>query len=153
MRIELSSEAIGSTDMHAGINVVPFDGDTHAAAARELLNAAYRNGGGEVLALDQWWPNLIADPEFDQELLFVLIDEHNSEMLAFAQVWNTGFIKDFAVRPSSQRKGIGRALLNHIFHSLRERGLHDCSLKVLADNPTNAPAFYRANGMEVIEPV
>ena len=139
--------------MPAGLGVVRFDADAHAAAARELLNAAYRNGGGDILSLEQWWPNLIADPEFDRELLFVLIEESTSEMLAFAQVWTAGFIKDFAVHPSAQRKGIGRALLSHIFHTLHERGLTECTLKVLSDNPTNAPEFYRASGVEVIKPV
>lgn len=153
MRIELTSGALETIDVRAGMSVVPFNEDIHAVAARELLNAAYVNGGGELLTFDQWWPNLIADPEFDQELLFVLIDHNRGKMLAFAQVWNTGFIKDFAVHPSSQREGIGRALLSHIFHTLRERGLRDCRLKVLSDNPTNAPAFYRASGMEVIETV
>ena len=151
MRVELTNGTHRPVGLRTGTNIVPFNENRHAEATRELLNTAYREGGGDILSLDQWWPSLIADPEYDQELLFVLIEEGSNKMLAFAQVWSSGFIKDFAVIPPAQRKGIGRALLSHIFQRLRERGLPDCTLKVLSDNPTNAPEFYRANGMEVVE--
>lgn len=151
MRLKLTGDIPRPVSLRAGFNIVPFNENKHAQAARELLNTAYREGGGDILSLDQWWPVLITDPEFDQELLFVLIEEGTGKMLAFAQVWSSGFIKDFAVIPPAQRKGIGRALLSHIVQTLRERGLPDCTLKVLSDNPTNAPEFYRANGMEVVE--
>lgn len=117
MRIELTSGALGSIDVRAGLSIVRFNQDTHAAAARELLNAAYRNDGGDTVSLAQWWPNLIADPEFDHELLFVLIEESPSEMLAFAQIWSSGFIKDFAVHPPAQCKGIECTII-HIIYSI-----------------------------------
>ena len=151
MRIELSNLTPQSIGVQYGQRIVPFDVDMHPAEARELLNAAYRAGGGDVLSLTAWWPPLKADTEFDQDLLFVLIDEDSNKMLAFAQVWTTGFIKDFAVLPFHQRKGLGRVLLNHIFQTLRTRGLQQCTLKVWPDNPTNARAFYRSNGMKEVE--
>ncbi|MEP1143896.1 MAG: N-acetyltransferase [Henriciella sp.] len=150
MRISLPAEHHDEVGLPFGYNFAPFVPSIHAAKARSLLNLAYQNGGGDVLTWEDWWPKLVADPEYDQELCFVVIDLHTSNIVAFAQCWNTGFIKDIAVHPGTQRRGLGQALMSHIFQTLDDRGLEHCSLKVRSDNPSNAATFYRSIGMEIV---
>jgi ribosomal protein S18 acetylase RimI-like enzyme len=50
-----------------------------------------------------------------------------------------------AVRPSSQRQGLGRRLLNWLLDSARTAGIAELSLELRAGN-AGARAFYRAMG-------
>ena len=144
MRIAIAAETVAANEWPSGFHVAAFDAILHSSAARD------QDGGGEILAWGDWWPSVESDPEYDEALCFVVLEESTSNLAAFAHSWTTGFIKDIAVHPALRRRGIGRALMKHVFWTLHERGLISSSLKVLSDNPSNAVAFYRSIGMELI---
>jgi ribosomal protein S18 acetylase RimI-like enzyme len=131
-----------------GVVWVDFDAAQHAQAARALLNDAYRKGGGAVEDFGAWWPALMSDSEFDPALCFVALDKEDGVIAAFAQCWTSGFVKDIAVAAPWRRKGLGRALMHRIFQAFKSRGAAQVELKVQADNPHGALAFYASLGMQ-----
>lgn len=124
-----------------GIRLEQF---THAMArdAHALLETAYASGGGRVPDFENWWTALSSDAEYAPDLCFPVRDR-GGQLAAFAQCWTSGFVKDFAVHPDWQRRGIGRALLLHVFQVFRMRGAIAVSLKVEADN-ARALQFYQS---------
>jgi mycothiol synthase len=61
-----------------------------------------------------------------------------------------GWISVLGVRHPWRRRGLGRALLLHSFHALRERGKPRAGLGVDGANPTGAVQLYEAAGMRVV---
>ncbi|MBU1174581.1 MAG: GNAT family N-acetyltransferase [Alphaproteobacteria bacterium] len=115
-----------------------------ASAAHALLADAYANGFGAVPGFGRWHTSLVADAEYDPELCFYFADGANP--VAFALIWTSGFIKDFAVAAAYRRQGIGRTMLSTVFSGLRARGITEVGLKVHAENHA-AIALYEACGM------
>jgi ribosomal protein S18 acetylase RimI-like enzyme len=116
-----------------------------AREAHALLESAYASGGGQVPGFENWWAALSQDAEYASDLCFPLRDQ-NGNLVAFAQCWTSAFVKDFAIHPARQRRGIGRSLLLHIFHIFQARGAETISLKVEVDN-LRGVALYRSLGM------
>ncbi|WP_417485132.1 GNAT family N-acetyltransferase [Maricaulis salignorans] len=133
-----------------GVRPTRFDPHHHARAARALLNIAYTPGGGDVIAFQDWWPALTADPEYRPDLCFIALDAATGEPAGFAQCWSLGFIKDIAVKARWRGRGLGRALMLQVFATFQARGIYEIDLKVAADNPSGAARFYAGLGM--VEP-
>ncbi len=136
--------AASRPDWPANARLVDFTA-VHAPAAHFLLKAAYGPGGGAVADLDTWRDQLIGDPEYDARLVFPVLD-NSGRMIAFAQCWTSGFVKDFVVDAGRRRQGLGEALLRHIVAAFSERGLRRVCLKVECDNPSGAERLYRRLG-------
>jgi ribosomal protein S18 acetylase RimI-like enzyme len=120
-----------------------------APAVHALLQSAYAQGGGRVVPFGPWWSALAADSEYDPALCFVAQDAHGA-LVGVAQCWTSAFVKDLAVHPLWQRRGIGRALMLHVFQAFRQRGAEMVALKVEADNAA-AIRFYQRLGMISVE--
>ena len=119
-------------------------GECHA-----LLELAYKDGGGTVPAFREWWMSLSQDSDYDPTLCFPVYDGEG-RLVGFAQCWITGFVKDLAVHPNHRRRGVGRALLTHIFQVFQQRGVKAVCLKVEASNPSGAIQLYEDLGMRRI---
>jgi ribosomal protein S18 acetylase RimI-like enzyme len=130
-----------------GIGLVPFDADKHAAAARDLLEVAYRSGGGSVAPFASWWPEVEADPEYDPATIFIAADLKGG-LVDIAFCWRVPFVKDLAVAPAWQRQGVGEALLRQAFVCFHQRGASHIDLKVHVHNP--ALRLYRRLGMRPV---
>lgn len=118
-------------------------GDAHA-----LLQLAYAAGGGSVPAFEEWWTRLSSDSEYDPGLCFLACDA-DGNLAGFAQCWKESFVKDFVVHPRHRRRGIGRALLWHIFHVFQARGAQAVDLKVHTDNVAGI-RLYESLGMSIV---
>src|SRR5262245_45490917 len=112
-RIELAARPVGGPNWPAGIRVrtlIPAD----AATLHSLLVHGYRHGGGSVDDFDTWFTQTTTDEEFDPELVFLA---ESDDVLAGAAIcWSSAFIKDLVVHESCRRRGLGEALLRHIFN-------------------------------------
>lgn len=85
---------------------------------------------------------LKVDPE-----LFVLA-HRDDDVIATAMggyEGHRGWINYLAVRPDSQRMGVGRALMTHLEQKLRERGCPKINIQIRASNLA-ATGFYNALG-------
>lgn len=125
----------------------PLDFKLEAAAARALLNHAYRGGEGERLEAEEWRQSIQIDAEFDPKLCLLALDRRSETLVGVIQAWSTGFIKDLAVDDAWRTQGVGAALVAEIGERLAARGLEEISLKVVPGN-LGAIAFYEALGFE-----
>jgi len=100
---------------------------------------------------DEWWQLRVAAPDFDPTLWFIVRD--GDELAAVARCEpersNAGFVGLIGVRKPWRRRGIGLALLRHIFGEFYRRGQPRIALGVDADNPTGATRLYERAGMRV----
>lgn len=114
-----------------------------APALHGLLAAAFDDG--QDGPFETWWPRLSGDAEFDPGLCFLVFD--GSRLAAAAICWQSAFIKDLAVHPGWRRRGLGAALLAHVFCVFRARGAAHVDLKTNTVGNADAMRLYRRAGM------
>ncbi|TGP55211.1 GNAT family N-acetyltransferase [bacterium M00.F.Ca.ET.159.01.1.1] len=116
----------------------------HALALHALLQEVFDDGTDGPF--DEWWPRIAGDAEFDPALCFLVID--GKGLLAGAALcWTSGFVKDLAVHPEARRRGIGEALMRHVFATFRQRGAAHVDLKTNTVKNTSAFRLYERLGM------
>lgn len=102
---------------------------------------------------DQWQHWFVKDPSFDPSLWFVA--EAGGEIVgvaicnARASEPGLGWVRVLGVLRSHRRRGIGEALLRHVFAEFQRRGFDRVGLGVDASSPTGAVALYERAGMRV----
>ena len=116
----------------------------HALALHALLEDVFDDGADGMF--DEWSSRIAGDAEFDPALCFLAID--GKGLLAGAALcWTSGFVKDLAVHPDSRRRGLGEALMRHVFLAFRERGAAHVDLKTNTVKNTEAFRLYERLGM------
>jgi mycothiol synthase len=138
-----------------GIELRPYAKGHDARSAVRTLNEAFADDWEYTpVALHHWsawmesprWSvglNLVAaDGEEVVGLCLCLVDEDRIHWLGRKD----GYVDTLCVRPSFQRRGVGRALLLSALESLRAAGMVSATLDTDEDNPTQAPRFYRQLG-------
>jgi mycothiol synthase len=100
---------------------------------------------------EEWWAKHRKVPDFDPTLWFVVRD--GDEIAAAARNDANrnggGWVGALGVRRPWRGKGLGKALLLHIFGEFHRRGIGRVSLGVDAENPTGATRLYESAGMTV----
>ena len=95
---------------------------------------------------ETWWPRISADPDFDPELCFLVLDDAG-RLAALAMAWKSAFLKDLAVRGGMRRRGLGDFLLRHVFETFHRRGADHVDLKTNTVANADAARLYRRHGM------
>lgn len=149
-RMMISGNAFLMRRLPECLQYVAFEPARHARAARDLLNLSFADGGGEVLEFAEWWDALTEDDEFDTDLCFAVETIGEGRLIAFAQCWISGFVKDLAVHPEFRGCGVGRTLMMKIFCEFARRGVDKVDLRARRDNPSGAIQFYKTLGMQEI---
>jgi ribosomal protein S18 acetylase RimI-like enzyme len=117
-------------------------------ALHAILDTAYANGYGSVPSFADWWPSIIADAEYDPDLLVIAADA-TGQPIGLALCWTGGFIKDIAVSAAWRSQGIGENLLRTAFATFSRRGLDHVDLKVIAANEPALRLYHRLGMVEV----
>ena len=91
---------------------------------------------------------------YDRELWFVAEDDDDVAGIAICRPHadgnpETGWVSILGVRAPWRRRGLGSALLRHVFETYRQRGLRRVGLGVDAGNSTGAVRLYEEAGMTV----
>jgi ribosomal protein S18 acetylase RimI-like enzyme len=147
MRVELDPAALREPVWPEGVRVRTFQlGD--ANAVHSLLAHGYERRGGSVGPFEAWLAQMTADAEFDAELWFVA--ESEPMLVGTVLCWTSAFVKDLVVRESWRRRGLGEALLRHVFKAFATLGAPAVELKVESSNLT-AVALYERLGMRIVE--
>ena len=135
----------------AGISLTSYQ-PAMAEAVHQLLEAGYRQGGGQVSALATWRERFERDPEYNPQLCFIASDAQG--LVGVIQCWTSAYIKHLVVHPRARGQGLGRALLLHAFSVFQQRREGFVDLKVLEDNH-RARQMYDSCGMRLVrrEPV
>jgi ribosomal protein S18 acetylase RimI-like enzyme len=147
MRAELEGDRLRPARWPAAVGVRTFT-PADAAAVHALLVHGYRRGGGTVMDFDAWLPRMTEDSEYDARLWFLA--EADRALVGVALCWTSAFVKDLVVHESWRRRGLGDALLHHVFTTFARRGATAVELKVDATNP-GAIALYERAGFRVAE--
>jgi mycothiol synthase len=129
----------------AGVAVRTYE-PSDAERVHALLDEAYGAWDARYLPLaqDDWLKWMTESAEFDPAAWFLA--ESGGELIACALYWNTGWLKDVAVRESARGRGLGTALLLKGFAEFTRRGIPRIGLKVDAGNPTGAIRLYERHG-------
>lgn len=88
----------------------------HAAEVHRLLTLGYSSSEGCVPDYHTWLTALERNPESDLSRCFLAMLDNT--VAGVIVCWTSAFIKDLVVHPEHQNKGIGFALLNHLFTHL-----------------------------------
>ena len=102
---------------------------------------------------EQWQHWFVKTPSFDPSLWFVAEADGEIIGVAICRVRETeaelGWVSILGVLRSHRRRGIGEALLRHVFAEFARRGFERVGLGVDAESPTGAVALYERAGMHV----
>ena len=114
----------------------------------QLINKAFTWRGREIPTMEAWRNLIFRGGRYDPRF-FVLVREGETLIgaaLAYAEETG-GWIRQLAVAPEYQGKGLGGLLLRHMFHLFSQAGLTSTALGVASAN-SNACQFYERNGMK-----
>ena len=123
--------------------------DANACAVHKLLDSAYMRWDKTYCRSSTTTGSRSEHDGFDPAYWFLA--ETDGELVGVCLTWKEGWIKDLAVAPAAQGRGLGDALLRHAFGRLYERGVRRIGLKVDAHNPTSAIHLYEGLDMRVVE--
>ncbi len=130
-----------------GIRPAPFDA-VDPRLLHHLLETAFP---GTVATFSDWHRNLTRDEEFDAALCVAALAE-DSSVVGFVQCWTFNFVKDLAVAPAHRGKGVGAALMQHVFGLFAARGAPFVDLKTsLEDDPAARRLYARLGMVEVTD--
>ena len=156
MRIGLTGTPETDVVLPAGIELLGYDPDRHAASLFAAFQEAFADHWGEAGVVErEWWKENRDSPnaDFDPLLWHVAVD--GSEIAGFLisrardeDGASTGWISLVGVRPRWRGRGVGEGLLSHGLNVFRRRGLAKAALNVDAENMTGALRLYRKVGME-----
>ncbi|ORC59726.1 GNAT family N-acetyltransferase [Pseudomonas floridensis] len=130
----------------ASIIVAPFS-LRQATTVHGLLSSGYQDGSGSVAQYAEWLSAFEHDPEFNPSLCFLAM--HEGIAVGVVACWTSAFIKDLVVHADYRHRGIGTALLNHLFAHLRQQGEGCVDLKVVENN-LGARRLYEKSGMSYV---
>ncbi|TIS61186.1 MAG: GNAT family N-acetyltransferase [Mesorhizobium sp.] len=140
---KLLDDALTAPHWPDGFIMRPFE-HRDAQAVHALLEEVFDDGTDGPF--EDWWPRILGNAEFDPDLFFLVID--GKGLLAGAALCRTsGFVRDLAVHPDSRGRGIGEALMRHVFVTFRDRGAAHVDLKTNTVKNTAAFRLYERLGM------
>ncbi|MFJ7885767.1 GNAT family N-acetyltransferase [Pseudomonas sp. NPDC096917] len=139
-------QALAPAQWPEGIQLSPLSEEL-LPRAHALLEQGYATGQGSVDSLLDWQHALRHDAEYDPQLCFVGLLDNN--VVGVAQAWTSAYLKDLVVHPRLQGRGLGGALLNHVFSVFQQRGEPCMDLKVMEHNHP-ARRLYQRHGMLLI---
>ena len=138
-------EPVADPATPAGIALRTFEpADAHAVHA--LLDDAYLAWDSAYVPVSHegWETAMTGDAEFDPAVWFLA--ERDGALVGCALHWNSGWLKDVAVRESERGRGLGATLVQMGLAEFSRRGCARVGLKVDAGNPTGAVHLYERLG-------
>jgi mycothiol synthase len=136
--------------------------DEFEAGLRAGLEAFRDHWGYVERPFEVRWAEFMHDVEtnddYDPTLWFVAMDGNHIAGTAWCDLKTTeeptaGYIDVLAVRRDYRKRGIGLALLLHIFNELHRRGQRKARLTVDAGNLSGALRLYERAGMKVLRQI
>jgi mycothiol synthase len=139
-----------------GLTLRPFAQEQHARIVYQAQQEAFRDHWGNAgdMPYDSWSHLLLGDPNFDPSWWLVAWDGDEVAGVCLGTIRddegaNLAWVRVLAVRRPWRKRGLGTALLLHIFNKFQVCGFAQAGLNVDATNTTNAVALYERAGMHV----
>ena len=135
----------------AGIELRPFERETHAYLVFQAENEAFRDHWGHTPGnFNNWKLRKLKREEFDPTLWHIAWD--GDQIAGYSQTRyrnEIGWVGNIGVRRPWRKRGLGEALLLHSFNEFHKRGMNRIGLGVDASNPTGATRLYQKAGMQI----
>ncbi|MFN8443499.1 MAG: GNAT family N-acetyltransferase [Caldilineaceae bacterium] len=141
-----------------GITLKPFNPDLDKEAAYLAHQDAFRDHYGHVetsfeQGFPQWWHHITEHPHYDPTAFFLAMDGNEIAGYIFCYPQDYEFaemawIDTLGVRRPWRNRGLGVALLRHIFGEMVRRGQKRVGLAVDASSLTGATRLYEKAGMK-----
>ena len=133
-----------------GINVREFKPGQDDRAVHSLIEESFDRPGRQPVAFEAWKSFMLRADILDPGLWFLAMAESRpvGACLCF-QYPEEGWVRQLAVSPEWQGRGIGQALLRHAFLAFWRRGYTHVGLSVASDN-SRARGFYERQGMHCL---
>lgn len=122
--------------------------DEHAVYS--AVEDAFADHWGHVPQPYDEWLQLMDRPDFDPSLWFMAMDGDQIAGVAQCRVrLDNGWVGRLSVRRPYRQRGLGTALLLHVFREFQRRGYRSVALGVDSQNLTGATRLYEQVGMRV----
>jgi ribosomal protein S18 acetylase RimI-like enzyme len=113
-----------------------------------LINSAFTWRGREIPTIESWRSLIFRGGHYDPRFFVLLRDSGKLVGAALGYAEDAGgWIRQLAVAPEYQGKGLGGLLLRHMFYLFSQAGMKSTALGVASEN-SNACQFYIRNGMK-----
>ncbi|MNM98606.1 putative acetyltransferase [compost metagenome] len=148
MNIDLT-EAPPVPEAAQGILVAPFQQDQDEAPVFEAYRESFQGSRLYTEKTMEAWLEERTGEHHDRSLWFTAYE--GSEIAGFLTSKNFGdhvYVDLLGVRPSFRKRGIGLALLEHVFQEAYRKDITKVMLSVDATSLTNAHKLYSRAGME-----
>lgn len=143
-----------------GIRLRTFDPDQDLETVWRVDNTAFRDHWGHTDGKLEEFEHWIKEPHFRPKLWFLAEDVPSGEVVGLGlniidRDWiaqtgrQEGYVDTLAVLREHRMRGLGRALLAHSLHALREVGMEAAHLSADAENLTGAIRLYMRLGFRV----
>ena len=138
-------EPVADPATPAGIAMRTFE-PADARSLHALLDEAYLAWDSAYVPVSHegWETAMTGDVEFDPAVWFLA--ERDGALVGCALHWNSGWLKDVAVRETERGRGLGATLVQMGLAEFSRRGCARVGLKVDAGNPTGAVHLYERLG-------
>lgn len=160
MEIDLPGVELPPAVWPEGLSVRTFDTGRDAYPLWEMMEAAFADHWSHVpIAFERWRFHAIDhEPNFDPSLFFLVIDAAQPEQVAAAAMTRlerpgdpaAGHVRELGVRREYRGRGVGLALLLHLFADFQQRGKERVSLGVDSESLTGANRLYVRAGMRPV---
>jgi ribosomal protein S18 acetylase RimI-like enzyme len=151
MRIVFGDEAPAMPEWPKGLSVAPFR-EEDGRAFHEALGESFQDEWGHApMEYEEWRRARLEADDFDPEVWAVVRDGDEIAAVARCDVfrYGGGWVGALGVRKPWRRRGVGLALLQHIFRVFHARGERSVGLGVDSENATGATRLYERAGMHV----
>ena len=160
MEIDLPGVELPPPHWPEGLSVRTFDPERDMYALWEMMDAAFTDHWSHVqIAFERWRFHAVDhEPNFDPSLFFLVIDAAHPEQVAAAAMTRlerpgdpaAGHVRELGVRREYRGRGVGLALLLHLFADFQRRGKERVSLGVDSESLTGANRLYLRAGMRPV---
>jgi mycothiol synthase len=129
-------------------------------AARDALNAAFRDHFGYTDETLETWSHYLRLPTYRPDLTVLAVESKSGKIVGFCHIVvneaecqrlgkRRGWIDMLGVRREYRQRGLGEALLLQGLHNLRAAGMEEATLGCDSENTTGATRLYFRNGFAV----
>jgi ribosomal protein S18 acetylase RimI-like enzyme len=148
--MERALEDLPAVAAPSGVTIRPFQ-EADAPTFHRIESDAFRGQWGiSPLAFDDWANLHLHGESLSREMWFLAeCDGREAGIVAGRRGDKDAWVASLGVLEEFRGRGIGGALLRHVFHVFREHGYASVALNVDSDNPTGATRLYEAQGMRV----
>jgi GNAT superfamily N-acetyltransferase len=148
MRMDLTADLPEPT-WPEGIVLRTADLTQDAHIIHQLVQTAFHLPGREPQPFAEWYAFMVRPDIFHPDLWFLAMS--GEEMIGVSLCFSypdIGWVRQLAVLPEWQGRGLGAALLHHSFQEFKRRGFQLAGLTVESGRP-NSYAFYQKVGMRM----